>query len=311
MPSIVTLTVNPSLDSSCSVSRVIPEEKLRCSAPVTQPGGGGLNVSRAIARLGGQSKAVWLCGGPNGARLRSMLDDEGIENVPIPIADNTRENLAVFEEVSTNQYRFGFPGAQITPEEAQHCIEILQRLDKPDYLVLSGSLPPGLSDDFYRRAAACFASSRVVVDTSGAALQEAVQGRVFLLKPNLAELTDLVGAEVLDDQDIIDASQDLVGQGHAKVVVTSLGAGGVILVSADQVEQIRSPTVPIRSKVGAGDSTVAGIVLALARGLPLSEAVRFGVAAGASAVSTPGTDLCNRADTERLYGRLQSLVATR
>lgn len=304
MPSIVTLTLNPSLDLSCSVGRVIPEEKLRCSRPTAQPGGGGLNVSRAIARLGGESTAIWACGGANGARIGQLLAEEGIGSLAVPIAAETRQNLAVYEEVSTQQYRFGFPGARMTSEEAEDCLRRLRALRDPDYVVLSGSLPPGVDASFYREAAACFPHSRVVVDTSGAALREAVQGRVFLLKPNLAELSALMGEDVLDDVAIVQASRRLIDGGHARAVVTSLGAGGVILVTDDRVEQVRAPTVPIRSKVGAGDSTVGGLVLALARGLPLPMAVRFGVAAGASAVSTPGTDLCRKGDTERLFAQL-------
>lgn len=301
MPSIVTLTLNPSLDLACEVDRVMPEEKLRCTAPVAQPGGGGINVSRAIARLGGDSTAVWACGGANGARLGTLLEAEGVRSVPVPIAAETRQNLSVLERVSTLQYRLGFPGATITDDELDACIDALRDLGEPDYLVLSGSLPPGVDPTFYQRVSCAVETARVVVDTSGEALKHAVRGRAWLLKPNLRELSDLVGEEVLDDRAIVAASRRLVADGHAEVVVTSLGAAGVILVTADLVDAVRSPTVPIRSKVGAGDSTVAGIVVGLARGMSLPHAVRLGVAAGASAVSTPGTDLCRRDQTERLH----------
>jgi len=304
MPSIVTLTLNPSLDLAAEVDHVVPEEKLRCSAPVTQAGGGGLNVSRAIARLGGHTAAVWTCGGPTGHRLGRLLEAAGIESVPAPIADDPRQNGSIYERASTLQYRFGFPGARVTEPELDACIDALRRLGEPAYLVLSGSLPPGVDPAFYQRVSCAVERARVVVDTSGEALRHAVRGRVFLLKPNLRELAELVGEEVLDDRDIVRASRRIIGDGHAEVVVTSLGAAGVMLVTADLVESIRSPTVPIRSKVGAGDSAVGGIVLALSRGLPLRRAVRFGVASGASAVSTPGTDLCRRDQTEELYERL-------
>lgn len=301
MPSIVTLTLNPSLDLSCDVDRVVPEEKLRCSEPVAQPGGGGLNVSRAIARLGGESSAVWACGGTSGARIGHKLESEGIHSVPVKIAAETRQNLSVYEQASTLQFRFGFPGARMTDAELDACIDALRELGEPDYLVLSGSLPPGVDPTFYQRVTLAVKRARVVVDTSGEALKHVVRGRAWLIKPNLRELAELAGEELVDDQDIVRTSRRLLDDGHAEVVVTSLGAAGVMLVSPDRVEAVRSPTVPIRSKVGAGDSTVGGLVLALARGLSLQEAVRFGVAAGASAVSTPGTDLCRRDQTERLY----------
>lgn len=304
MPSIVTLTLNPSLDLACDVDRVMPEEKLRCTEPTAQPGGGGLNVARAIARLGGESTAVWASGGANGRRIGEMLEAEGVHSLPVPIAAETRQNLSVFERASTLQYRFGFPGAKLTDDELDACIDALRKLGEPDYLVLSGSLPPGVDPTFYKRVTLAVERARVVIDTSGEALKQAVRGRAWMLKPNLRELSDLVGEEVLDDRDIVRTSRQLIENGNAEVIVTTLGAAGALLVTSDLVDTIRSPTVPIRSKVGAGDSTVAGMVVGLSRGMSLQHAVRLGVAAGASAVSTPGTDLCRRDQTERLHQML-------
>jgi len=131
-----------------------------------------------------------------------------------------------------------------------------------------------------------------------------VQGHVFLVKPNVRELGELVDAELTSEQQQLAAARDLIRQGRCEVVVLSLGAGGALLITADNGEHIRTPTVPIRSKVGAGDSMVAGIVLGLSRDLTLSDAVRYGVAAGAAAVMTPGTELCRREDTERLFEQM-------
>jgi 6-phosphofructokinase 2 len=168
--------------------------------------------------------------------------------------------------------------------------------------VLSGSLPEGVGDDIYAKLAKQMPEEcRVVVDTKGDVLARSLETPVYLIKPNVRELGQLVGRDIESDEEIVEVSRRLISDGKVQVVVTSLGSGGAMLVTADHTEQLRSPTVKIRSKVGAGDSMVAGIVLGLARGWSVRDAVRLGIAAGAAAVMTEGTELCRRADVERLY----------
>ena len=179
--------------------------------------------------------------------------------------------------------------------------------DSTQFLVASGSLPPGAPDDFYaevtKRAGA--KGIKVIVDTSGDALRKAANVGVYLLKPNLRELSALAGKEEVEHEEQQEAiARDLIGKGCVEVLVVSLGAGGVMLVTKDSVRRFRSPSVPIKSKVGAGDSTVGGIVTALARGESIEGAVCYGVAAGAAAVMTPGTELCRKEDVEMLYERM-------
>lgn len=306
MARIITLTMNPTIDESTSAARVIPEEKIRCTDPRYEPGGGGINVARAVQHLGGAATAVWTSGGANGRFLGELLDAEGVDHVPIPIEQMTRTNLIVYEESSTQQYRFGMPGPELTSEESERCLQFMEKLDPaPDYLVLSGSLPPGVDDEFYARLVERFSSkSRIIIDTSGQALQATLEVGVFLVKPNLRELGQLFGQEIEGDAEIEAAARQLVDQQKAEVVVTSLGSGGASVLTADVHKHFRSPTVPIRSKVGAGDSMVGGIVTGLAAGWSIDEAVRYGVAAGAAAVMTPGTELCRKDDTDRLYPRV-------
>ncbi len=304
MSSIATLTMNPAIDKNTSVERVVAEDKLRCDAPRREPGGGGINVSRAIRRLGGDSKATYMAGGPPGDILQSLLDEEDLSQIPVPISQWTRENLIVYETSTDRQFRFGMPGPEVTPEETTRCLDILRDLEPtPEYLVASGSLPPGAPDDTYARIAETAQSfgAHPILDTSGTALREAVKAGWFLLKPNLRELEQLAGTTLKTETQRIDAAREFIEQGWSTVVVLSMGASGALLVTADHVEHIRSPTVPIKSRVGAGDSMVGGLTLALARGLDLIDAVRFGVAAGAAAVMTPGTELCRRDDTEELF----------
>lgn len=307
MPHVVTVTLNPTIDKSCSAPRVVPEHKLRCSEPHFDPGGGGINVARAICYLGGEALALWSCGGPLGELLRDLLVRDALPQQAVSIADMTRENLIVYEESSTQQYRFGMPGPRLSDAEVAHWLDVIAALDPvPDYLVASGSLPPGVPDDFYAQMIARLPKScRVIVDTSGEALRRSLAAGVFLVKPNLRELGQLHGAPIDNDEQLRSVARTLVERGQAEAVVVSIGSGGAVLVSRAGVEQFRSPTVPIRSKVGAGDSMVGGLTLGLLRGLPLREATRFGIAAGAAAVMTPGTQLCRREDTERLYAQLE------
>lgn len=308
MSSIITLTLNPAIDKSTRVERVVADEKLRCEAPRREPGGGGLNVSRAIHRLGGTSRALYTAGGHTGALLQSLLDDDGLDHTPLGIDDWTRENMVVYERSTDRQFRFGMPGPTLTDAERDTCLATIRELDPtPDYVVASGSLPPGVPDDTYAAVAeaADALGARAILDTSGAALQEAMAAKWFLLKPNLRELEVLADTSLDTEPERIDAARTFIERDWCEVVVLSMGASGALLITADRAEHVRSPTVSIKSRVGAGDSMVGGLTLALSRGHNLSAAVRFGVAAGAAAVTTPGTELCRRDDTEALFERMQ------
>jgi 6-phosphofructokinase 2 len=304
----VTVTLNPTVDKSTSVSKVMPEHKLRCSQPHSDPGGGGVNVARVVHELGGDATAIWTRGGHVGALLDSLLEKEGIAHRPIAIEDVTREHLIVYEDASEQQYRFGMPGPRLSREEVDAVIETVTKHNaSPDYLVLSGSLPGGVEDDIYARIARDMPDDcRVILDTRSDVLARSLETPVFLIKPNVRELGQLAGREINSDEEIIGFSQDLIEKHSVQVVVTSLGSGGAILVMADDAEQLRSPTVKIRSKVGAGDSMVGGMVTGLSKGWSVRDAVRFGIAAGSAAVTTEGTRLCRREDVERLYEQMGS-----
>jgi 6-phosphofructokinase 2 len=308
---IATLTLNPTVDESASVDRVVAERKLRLTEPAREPGGGGLNVARAARELGEEVLAVWTRGGHTGGMLEDLLEAEELPSLAVPIAGMTRTSLVVHETSSNLQYRFGTPGPRVSEAELDAVLEALRTIDPPPrFLVASGSLPPGVDRAFYARLAAAVdpGRTRLVLDTSGEPLRRAIAGRVFLVKPNLRELATLAGRELESDADIQEAACGLVAASGVEVVLASLGAGGAVLAWSGGCERIHAPTVPIRSKVGAGDSTVAGVVVGLSRGLSVPEAARFGVAAGSAAVMTPGTELCRRADVERLYAELHLAV---
>jgi 6-phosphofructokinase 2 len=308
MKRVVTVTMNPAVDASASTDRVATDEKLRCGPLEREPGGGGINVARAVGKLGGEALAVYPAGGPMGQLLGELLDREPVRHHRVAISGSTRENVTIRESGSGRQYRFVMPGPELDQAEWETVLERVAGLDPgPDFVVGSGSLPGGVPDDFFARLAETSQSrgARFVLDTSGDALREGLSEAVFLVKPNLRELGQIAGRDVAEDPEQERAATAIIEAGHAEVVVVSLGGAGVLLVTGSGSERIPAPTVPIRSKVGAGDSTVAGIVLGLARGMEMEDAVRFGVAAGAAAVMTPGSELCRRDDTERLYDRIR------
>lgn len=308
MPRIATLTMNPSLDMNTTVERVVPDEKIRCASPTHEIGGGGLNVSRVAARLGEPSHAILTAGGAIGDLLTDLIRAEGIDPIPVEVDGSTRQNPTFSETRTDRQYRFVMPGPEMTERECGAVLETLAELDPvPEYLVASGSLPPGVPDDFYARLADAEhgRGRRVIIDASGPALEAAAGHGVYLVKPNAAELQELVGRELDSDEEFEEVADGLVAHGVAEVVVLSLGAGGAYVARSDGPSlSLAVPTVRIRSRVGAGDSMVAGIVTGLARGWDIAEAVRYGLAAGAAAVMTEGSELARPEDVERLHRRM-------
>lgn len=309
MKKIVTLTLNPAIDKSSCIDHVVAERKLYCKTPRFEAGGGAVNVARAIKKLGGESLLLYPAGGLTGQRIKELLDEECLSHKSLPIEGMIRENLVVLEESTGLQYRFGMPGPHLSKKEQDSFIqELMSMQPQPDYIVASGSLPPGVASDFYAQIARLGKNmgAKVIVDVSGKALNAALEEGVFLVKPNIREFWQLIGQEIKEESQLKAAAHQLVADGRCEVLVISLGAAGALVASKTFTEHIMSPTVPIISKVGAGDSMVAGIVIHLAQGNPLWESVLFGVATGTAAVMTPGTELCRKKDVERLYGGILS-----
>ncbi len=298
---IVTLTVNPAVDKSTVIDRLIPEQKLRCDPPRFDAGGGGINVSKAIKRLGGKSLAIFTAGGLSGQLLADLVKQEQIDAKIIETEEWTRENFVVAETSTNAQYRFGMPGAALNEAETLAILEALEQ-SKADYIVASGSLPPKMDTNFYEKVASIAKKigSRLILDTSGEPLKAACDEGVFLLKPNIGELEALVGASKLETDDVDDAARTLIGEGKCEIVIVSLGPKGAILVTKDLCEYIPAPPVQKRSTVGAGDSMVAGMTWALTQKLSYPEVLRWGVACGSAATMNEGTQLFLRADVERL-----------
>jgi 6-phosphofructokinase 2 len=300
---IVTLCMNPALDITTETGVVRPTDKLRCATPRYDPGGGGVNVALVAQALGTPATAVFPAGGPAGELVHSLLVAEGLAVQRIRIGGSTRESLTVNETSTQRQYRFVLPGPQLTITEQTECLlRLRQVVPGARIVVASGSLPPGVPDDFYQQVSTASAElgATFLLDTSGGGLAHISSG-VFLLKPSIRELREDVGAPLGCEAEQLAAARGLVSRGVARHVLVSMGAEGALLVSAESAQRFTAVDVPPGSGVGAGDAMLAGVAVGIARGRPLSESVRLGIAAGAAMLLTPGTAPCTLEDTERLF----------
>jgi 6-phosphofructokinase 2 len=306
MTRILTITLNPAVDLETATAELRPGPKLRCDTPRLDPGGGGINVSRALRELGGESIAVVAAGGGMGVVLGQLLDRQGLPVRMIEAPGETRQSLSVMETDTGKQFRFIFPGPEWTAERtARASAEIAEVIPRGGLVVLSGSHPPGFPDDYPADLVRlCDAlGARVVLDTSGAAFRALQAGRISgleVLRLDEEEATELAGRALDDASDSADFADSLRRAGVARVVILARGAEGSVLVAEEGRWLAHAAKVPVRSKTGAGDSFVAGFTLGLARGEPLPDCLQRGVATASAAVMTEATRLCERATAERL-----------
>lgn len=307
MTEILTITVNPALDLATEAPAVIPDQKLRCSAPHIHPGGGGVNVSRAIANLGGTSHPLVAYGGPTGEMLVQLLQDEGLSPEPLGIDYPTRQSVSVRDGATGLQFRFMLPGPEWSAADCDRARETVRAAIEPGALVIpSGSLPPGMDEAFFldinRDVAA--QGGRMIIDTSGKALERAAKGGdgLYVLRMDLAEARGLVGNGLTGGlSQIANLSRDLRMRGAAEIVMIAADEQGTVISTPDWCGLTRPPVVLPVSKIGAGDSFIGAFAHALARGDDPVTACAWGTAAAASAVTMEGTLLCQRADTERFF----------
>jgi 6-phosphofructokinase 2 len=303
MADIVTLTINPAIDLSVTVERVTAFHKLRAANERRDPGGGGINAARVIKRLGGDVTAMFPVGGALGQLLQRLMDNEGIAALTTAIAGETREDFTVIERTTGAQYRFVLPGPSLTEDEWRGCLNVFSAIEEgARFVVGSGSLPPGVPDDFYARVAqaARQRDRKIVIDTSGPALQAALATGIYLVKPNLNEFRHLMREPLDTEAAQIKACRTLIANRQTEIVALSLGEQGALLVARDLV--LRADTLPIKpvSVVGAGDSFLGALIWSLACGHPLDLAFRYAVAAASAALLMPGTELGQKPDIERL-----------
>lgn len=303
---ILTITLNPTVDSSTSAKRVRVGHKVRCDTPLRDPGGGGVNVARAVKILGGEACAFTAVGGHMGRILQGLLEQEGVPVHPFDVRGETRESMAVIERKTGAQYRFVMPGPHWEAAQVEAALtQICAVVPKDGYVVLSGSNPPGVPDDFPARLSRVIAGTgaRLIVDTSTKALRLLASTPTetpYLLRMNETEAEDLAGRSLETVAELTAFASTLVARGVAQVIVMALAAKGSVLVTRNESWHASAADVPVRSKVGAGDSFVGALTLALAQGDAPQFALQKGVAAASGAVMTDATRLFLRSEAEAL-----------
>lgn len=306
MKAIMTLTVNPSIDSSCGTNKVRPIHKIRTSDERYDPGGGGINVARVIRILGGRAEAIYLAGGLTGEALNRMIDEAELPHHVVWIEGLTRVSHVVFEHESGHEYRFTPSGPHVTEAEIEKTLDEIKKHDF-DYLVASGSLEPSLPVDFYAQVGRLVEEmgAQIILDTSGAPLRAALEsGHMHLVKPSIGELEGMLGRDLRTERAIKAAASEIVSQGHSDMVAVTMGGDGAVFASKDEAIFIEAPKIKPKSAVGAGDSFVAAMTYGLAQGREPTDAFAYGVATGTATVLTMGTELCRIEDVEWLYSEI-------
>lgn len=304
-PRIITLTPNPALDFSFETGKLEPNRKLRCSSPRTDPGGGGINVSRAAKRLDAETLAIFTAGGLYGDALKEAIAREGVDARMVPVAKTTRPAFHVRETETGAEYRFNFPGEELTGGEIGALFTALaEETHAGDYVVGSGSLPPGAPPDFWAQAAriAKRSSANFVLDSSRGVRKALAEG-IFLLRLNKADAAALAGRELAWPDEAAAFAKSIVAKGGADRVVITHGGDGGLMASDEGVAYAPAPKVPVVSAVGAGDSMVAALVAALMRGMRDDESLGYALAAAAATLKTPGTMLFDPDEVHRIFAQ--------
>jgi 6-phosphofructokinase 2 len=312
MSKVFTLTMNPALDVSTSIDKVVHTDKLRCAAAKTQPGGGGINVARVLSVLSPDSPdactAVYPAGGVTGQLLVQALDAEGIRSHAIETLGETREAFSVHETTTGKDFRFILPGPILTEPEWQSCLDAIITLAAVgDTVVASGRLSLGVPDHFFAMLAVAIKNkgARLVLDSSGAPLKLALEAGVYLVKPSLRELEELTGQSLKTDAQWRAATRAIVQSGQAEIVALSLGDAGALVVTSSQTLRGQAIPVEVVTTVGAGDNFVGGFVWAMHKGEPIDRCVAYGLASAASAVMNRHSNVCEPEVMRSLYAHAQ------
>jgi 6-phosphofructokinase 2 len=303
---IYTLTFNPALDRTLSVEKVRPDQSNRVEKEERYPGGKGIDVSRVLTTLEVNNRALGLIGGFTGEELEGLLLNEGVACEFVRISGETRTNIIVNDLDSGKQTIFNAKGPEIRPYELMQMIHTVERLPFPETVVISGSLPPGVHPQIYRKLIEMLKAkgARVLLDADGDGLKMGIQGNPDIIKPNVHELGRLVGAELKGMGEIVRAARDVHERGVGCVLV-SLGPRGMLMIEANAQYLASPPEVEVVNTIGAGDSAVAGFLFGSTLGKSHREALAFAVAAGTATAMRPGTALCRKEEVLDLVSQVK------
>lgn len=304
---IYTVTLNPALDKTVEIPGMALDTVNRITEMRTDPGGKGINVSKVIAKLGGESCAVGILGGGSGKMLEKLLEGEPFATRFRFVEGQTRTNIKIIDREGHTNTDINEPGLTVTDADLDALLhELLAELRPGDIVVLAGSLPKGAPQDTYRTwTAACKkAGARVFLDADGALLAEGLKAAPYLIKPNDDELSRLAGKKLETLEELTAEGRRLLERGIERVVI-SLGGRGALYLRKGSTIYAEGLKVPVGSTVGAGDSVVAALAYAEAQGLSEEEAVRLSTAAGAANVMCSGTQAAEREAVEALLPKVR------
>ncbi len=306
---IVTVTLNPSLDEWIRLPSLKMGRLNRATTLVRYAAGKGINVSRVIVELGAPTTAFAISGGEDGLVLRHLMKQLSVPCRFFETSGVTRNNYKVETSSPRSLTEINTPGPYVSVETLHRLKQALVGFrPRPRCVVLSGSLPPGVSADIYRRWIALLRRRGIAVflDTSGSALRQGLLARPFCIKPNQQEAEELLGYRLSSREAQLKAVRGLLRYG-VSMAILSLGKAGAILscAASSEVWWAQPPKVPVDSTVGAGDSLVAGFVVGWTKGRSPMECLRWAVACGAATAMTPGTELCHRKDVKGLLARVR------
>jgi len=303
---IYTVTLNPALDRTIWIDRIQEDVTNRILEEHTFAGGKSIDVSRVLKNFGIDSVALGFVGGFKGRELEGRLLNIGIPADFVRVSGETRTNIIIHEKDTGRQIAFSARGPEILASELMQLVEKIETLPCPDIVAIGGSLPPGVNPAIYAKivSLAKKCQAKVVLDVDGEALSLGIKAKPDIIKPNIHELSALVGQELKEFDDVIAAARGINRQGVA-IVLVSMGAKGILLI-ADQEEYIAiPPDVSVEGTIGAGDSSVAGFICGLVQGKDLKECLIYAVASGTATTLQQGTALCLKKDFLQLVPQVK------
>lgn len=302
---VLTVTLNPSVDRAVFVQQLKVGDTNRVVRSETDAGGKGVNLSRVLRELGGETVATGFLGGGPGAFICKVLDDQDVPHCFVQVHGDTRTNFSVEDADQNPPTTFNEKGPEILSSDIDHLFtRVKEYLPKLTWLAMGGSLPPGAPTDVFRRLTelAHEAGVKALVDADGDAMKLAMAARPDFIKPNEKEASRLLGRELSGRNDALDAAMELYQHlgGGAKIAIISRGAGGAVMACEDGEFDGITPSVEMRSTIGCGDSMLGGMLWAMGTGKSLEESFRWGLASGAATASTDGTEIARRPIVESL-----------
>lgn len=304
---IYTVTLNPALDKTVEIPSLTVDSVNRITTMRTDPGGKGINVSKVIRKLGGESTAMGILGGNTGRAICAALEEMKIRTAFRFAEGETRTNLKIIDPINHTNTDLNEPGITVSEEILKSLLEeLVSKVKEGDIVVLSGSLPKGAGEDTYGMwVKTCKeAGAKVILDVDGALLEAGIQESPYLIKPNKQELSVLMGKELNTTKELAGAAAELMDRYDIARIVVSMGGEGALYITKEETIYAEGLKVPVKSTVGAGDSVVAALAVSEEAGKTLEETVRLSIACGAANVMCSGTQAAEYEVIEKLRSKV-------